>query len=148
MILHRVKNKPTDQQKGITLLLALLVMAAIGSIIFSVAAITLNEIKTSSDITKSEPSVTGAEAVAEEILYKSIRGIGAETVSNDCSAQSATTLGNQVSVRSCLSYYQSNPYTLIIDPNGEHDFYIYNPADQSVQPGYTSVKVSMDTGSG
>lgn len=57
-------------QQGITLVLAVLVLSALLAISFSMATILLVEVRTSGDLLRTEPSLYGAEAVAEQALFK------------------------------------------------------------------------------
>ncbi|MEK7652213.1 MAG: hypothetical protein AAB351_03395 [Patescibacteria group bacterium] len=139
---HKLNNR-TSNQDGVTLLLAILVLSAITAIVFSIAAIAVNEIKTSSDLTRTEPVLTAAEAVAEDSLFKLVRGLG--TVSG-CASPSSTIIAG-VTVTTCASYYLSNPYTFSLPADGERDFYLYNPTDQTQPPGYTQVSVQITSGS-
>src|ERR1700690_2549252 len=68
------RNKKFKNQEGVTLLLTILVLVAISALTFSFASIAFNEVKTSGGISDSEPAITGAEAVTEDLLYKSVRG--------------------------------------------------------------------------
>src|SRR5437762_11599030 len=83
-----------ESQKGATLLLAILVLAAITSIVFSIASIVINEIKTSGDVAKAEPVISADEALAEDELFKVMRGLGAVAT---C-ANPSTTVINSVQV--------------------------------------------------
>jgi len=64
-----------NQQAGVTLLLAILVLSSILAISFSVATIMFSEIRTSGDLLRTEDAFYGAEAVSEEALFKIKRGI-------------------------------------------------------------------------
>lgn len=59
---------PTSQ-KGITLLLALLMLSAVMAIAFSLATILLVEVKVSGDLLRTEPAIYAASAVTEEALF-------------------------------------------------------------------------------
>ena len=58
-----------SSQAGVTLLLAILVLSSILAISFSLATITFIEVRSSSDLLKSESSLFGASAIAEQAIY-------------------------------------------------------------------------------
>lgn len=133
-----------NKERGITLQLAILVLAAVSAIVFSVAAITANEIRTSNDLTRTEPAITVAEAGAEDVLYYQIRGLGG--YSTNCSAPSTATLSG-VSLSYCSNPYLSNPYNFAFSgPSGEKDFYLYNPSSSGGAPGYTNISITLNSG--
>jgi Tfp pilus assembly protein PilX len=132
-----------EDQKGITLLLSILILAAITAIVFSVASVTLNEIRTSADLIKTEPVIQASQALAEDGLFQTVRGYSSLA---DCSAASTTIL-NGVTVSTCASYYYTSPYSFNLSQNARRDFYLYNPTDQSANPGYTSTSVTITAGS-
>lgn len=141
MIYLKSKFKKQNE-RGVTLLLSLLVLAALSAIVFSIAAIVYNEVRTSSDLTKTEPIITGAEAVAEDALFRTIRGLS--TLSS-CTSPATTTL-NGVVVTSCASYYLPSPNILTLAQSARKDYYLYNPLDQSQSPGYTTVSIKINSG--
>ncbi len=125
-----------------TLLLSVLLLAAISSIVFSIAAVVINEIRTSSDLTKSEPAITAAGALGEDMLFKAVRY--PSYVSN-CSNPASNTL-NSVQVSTCTSYYLPSPDIVDLAANAQFNTYLYNPAIQNGAPGYTSVSVQLTSG--
>lgn len=139
---HKLNMKGKSEE-GVTLLLAILVLSAITAIVFSIAAIAINEIKTSSDLTRTEPVLSAAEAVAEDSLFKLVRGLGSVS---GCISPSSTTIAG-VTVTTCASYYLDNPYSFNLAADAERDFYLYNPTDQTQPPGYTQVSVQITSGS-
>jgi hypothetical protein len=144
MTLHVHNNKRGDQA-GVTLLLAVLMLAAITTIVFGIAAFTINEIRSSAEVSRSAPSITGAQAVAEENLFVGVRGIGALP---ECDNPDRQVLANKVTVSSCASYYEKNPYSLSLSADQRADLYMVNPSDQQSDPGYTEVAVSLNTANG
>jgi Tfp pilus assembly protein PilX len=132
-----------EDQRGITLLLSILILSAMTAIVFSVAAVALNEIRTSGDLIKTEPVIQASQALAEDGLFRTVRGYSALA---DCSGASVTTL-NGVSVSTCASYYYTSPYNFNLSQNARRDFYLYNPTDQNANPGYTSASVTITSGS-
>ena len=140
---NNIKNR--RDQAGVTLLLAVLMLGAITTIVFGIAAFTLNEIRSSAEVSRSAPSITGAQAVAEENLFMGIRGIGTLP---DCQNPDRQVLVNKVVVSSCASYYEVNPYSLTMSADQRVDFYMVNPSDQELPPGYTELAVSMNNADG
>lgn len=68
-------KKKNGAGPGVTLLLAVLILSALLAISFSLATITFIEIRTSGDLTRTEPSLYGASAIVEEALFNIRRGV-------------------------------------------------------------------------
>jgi len=148
MIFKNRKINNENHESGVTLILSLLVLAAISVIAFSVAALSTNEVRTSGDESRSEPAIVGAQAGAEDALFESIRGF-AGYISSDCTNPTSSTLGNGVKLKSCTNYYQPNPYYVNnLGPNQNVDFFLYDPTNQSNPPGYTGISFYMYPGAG
>jgi hypothetical protein len=132
-------NRDPKSQAGVTLLLALMIMAALIAIVFSISSITINELNNANTEINSEPAIAGAEAGAETLLYQDNRG------SISCSASPSTykLQTSNVYVVSSNTLYNINPYTfsLGISPSNEMDFDLYNPCDPNGAPGYTSISI-------
>jgi hypothetical protein len=64
-----IKNKKFQNQQGVTLLLAIMLLAAIMAISFSLTTILFIEIRSSSDLLKTEGSLYGATGVGEQALF-------------------------------------------------------------------------------
>ncbi len=64
-----------SSQAGVSLLLAVLVLASITAISFSLATIVFVEIRSSSDFIRSERALYSAYAITEEALFKYSRGV-------------------------------------------------------------------------
>lgn len=60
----------TSNQEGISLMLSILVLAAITAISFSLTTIVFIELKSSSDVVKSEPALYATLGVTEEALFQ------------------------------------------------------------------------------
>ena len=60
----------TNNQDGISLMLSILVLAAITAISFSLTTIVFIELKSSSDVVKSEPALYATLGVTEEALFQ------------------------------------------------------------------------------
>lgn len=79
MTINKKKQIKNMAQEGITLLLSILVLASVMAISFSIATITLVEIRSSGDLTRTEVSYYGGSAAAEQALYKVKRKINTQT---------------------------------------------------------------------
>jgi hypothetical protein len=73
MSIHKFSSKKS--QSGVTLMLSILVLAAILSIAFSLATVTFVEIRSSGDLIRTEPAYYAADALSEEALFKIKRNI-------------------------------------------------------------------------
>lgn len=142
-------------QSGITLLLTILILAALSTIVFGLAAVTINEVRTSAGTTISEPVITADEAVNEDAMYALVRGSSKGSVSGNCGSPS-TFLVNGVSVAACTAVYSPSPYTFNVGANVNKNFLFFNPSDwQGTScaggsgtscPGYTSITVHENSG--
>jgi hypothetical protein len=131
-------------QEGVTLLLTLMIMAALSAIVFSISAIALNELHTADNELSSEPAITAAEGVAEEQLFLNERAVN--TACNTSGSEQFTQSG--VSTTYLNSFYNNGAYNFGVSPNAEQDFYLYNPCNQgsNTAPGYTSVTLQLQNG--
>lgn len=119
-------NNSTTNQKGVTLLLAVLVLSAITAISFSLATIVFIEIRASGDVTRTEPALYGTQAEIEEVIYKVKRTIPDDSQSatwpsgknyssfnsnfGDCTApQTGSVIVNAVSLKSQLCSLNLDP---------------------------------------
>lgn len=143
MTFHTKKTN-LEKQRGVTLLLSLLILGSITVIIFGIAAVTMNEIKTSSDLGRTEPAITAASASTEDSLYLLVRGLG--TLASCSSPTIDNSFGNGASTSTCADYYYSNPYSFSLTSLGSQYFYLYNPTNQTGNPGYTAVSLTMTNG--
>ena len=143
MLQARVKNHLKSGERGVTLLLAVLILAAITAIVFTAAAIAVNQVRVGGDLIKSEPAITAAEAGTEDLLYYAVRGVG--SYSTNCAAPTVSTILS-ITVNSCLNPYLADPYQFSLASNGEKDFYLYNAVTQGGAPGYTNISVTLTSG--
>ncbi len=131
-------SRPTRRgQEGVTLLLTLMIMAALSAIVFSISAIALNEVRTSKSESGSEPAITAAQGEAEEQLFTNVRGLNTSCAS----AGSEVFSSSGANTSFTTSYYYNGAYNFSIPSGGEQDFYLYNPCNQALAPGYTSVTI-------
>lgn len=70
---HFVKNN--FGQRGVTLLLALIILSAMLAISFSVSSILLVEVRSSGDLVRTEAAFYGGQGQIEEALYKTVRNV-------------------------------------------------------------------------
>lgn len=132
-------------QKGVTLLLAILVMSAITAIVLGTASIVLNETKISGDLIKSQPALTAAEAGTEDGIYKSYR-IAKSAVANCSSPATPEVLSNGVRLTVCSSLYYPNPNSFRLNAGASIYFYLYDPTDIDLPPNYRSLTIAVNTG--
>ena len=127
-------RQKVKDQSGVSLLMAILVLASITAISFSLATIVLTEIKSSSDIVRSERALYASYAVTEEALLRYSRNVtygyllGADEI-NGVFVEAEDT--------------QTNPMPLIdvIDPLGARQYNLIDSADPYGPGGYGSVRV-------
>jgi hypothetical protein len=74
MIKRKIHLNNKNEQ-GIALLLAVLVLASILAISFSLASIMLTEVKNSGDLLRTEPALYAASSITEEAIFKFKRSI-------------------------------------------------------------------------
>jgi hypothetical protein len=65
-----MNNQAKKNQAGISLMLSILVLAAVTAIAFSLATIVFIEIRSAGDMTRTEPTLYGAFGVTEEALFQ------------------------------------------------------------------------------
>jgi len=116
-------HKTNNPQSGVTLLIAVLLLAGLTLISLSVATFMIQEIRSSRAIILSEPAVGAAESAGEEGIWAIKRG----TAIQDCTNGSTTiTLSNNTSVNTCRSYGEA---TLSVKAGVTLEFYLYDPID-------------------
>lgn len=146
MIYRGNKNIIREKERGITMLLSILILASLSVMVFSLASIVINEIRTSGDLIRTEPNIVAAQAATEDGLYLAMRGLGSL---NACSPTPAPVIySNGVSVVTCADYYYPNPYDFNLSASSRQDFYLYDPVNQLNNPGYTGVSVNLTSGYG
>lgn len=65
---HKFENS-NNSQSGITMLLSIILLAAITTISFSLSSITLIEVRTSADVQRTEPSLYNDQGIVEEAIF-------------------------------------------------------------------------------
>ncbi len=76
------KREKSASQAGVTILLAILILSSILAITFSLSSILFIELRSSTDLVKSEGSLYGSSAVAEEAVYSIKRSVCPDTNQN------------------------------------------------------------------
>jgi hypothetical protein len=112
MMIKRARKFDSRSQTGVTLLLAVLVLAAITAIAFSLATIIFIEIRASGDVMRTEPALYAVQGLSEEAFYKYARGVPDSQLSiTDCTPTSL----NVCSLNG-VSMNQPLPSVRVFDP--------------------------------
>lgn len=138
----------TERQRGVTLLMSIMILAALTAIVFSLSAVAINELKTSANVTNTEPAIIGAEAVAEDLMFQYTRGTNPSCNTTSTATLNYLSTGANVSVSSVTSYYYDGAQTFALSSGGEQDLYMYNPCSPGTAPGYESLTVQLGPTSG
>lgn len=77
-------------QEGVTLIISIVLLAAVTFISFSISTIAIREIGVSRLILRSEPAISGANSGGEVGLYKLLRETGGTTTSGNLSLSGAS----------------------------------------------------------
>lgn len=80
---NRSSKASANPESGVTLLLALLILGGMTAIAFSLAAIMFIEIRSSSDLQRSEPGLFVTQGILEEAIFKTKRIVPDSEISND-----------------------------------------------------------------
>ena len=106
-------------EAGVTLLIAVLIMAGLTLITLSVGAFAIQEIRSSRAVSLTEPAIAAAETAGEQGLWAIKRGAALPT----CPAVSSQSLGNSL-INLCKSYGEAR-FTL--KAGVPFVFYLYDP---------------------
>jgi hypothetical protein len=145
----RVKN--SNSQSGITLMLAVLVLAAITAIAFSLAAIVMVEIRSSGDVLRTEPALYAALGVTEEAFFKYKRyvpdsGTNGLSISGCTPAPLSVCSINNVTLSSpapTVRVYDTSPRVDTIYAGATNAILLVNPSTpNSYAQQYQSVRVT------
>jgi hypothetical protein len=116
-------NEHKANQAGVTLLIAVLILAGLTLISLSIATFTIQELRASRAIILSEPAIGAAESASEAGIW----AIKRNTALIDCtSGTTSSTLTNNSAVSTCKSYGAA---TLEIKAGVALEFYLYDPND-------------------
>jgi len=113
------QTNQSHNEAGVTLLIAVLVMAGLTLITLSVGAFAIQEIRSSRAVTLTEPAIAAAETAGEQGLWAIKRGASLPT----CPAVTSQNLGNTL-INLCKSYGEAR-FTL--DAGVPFVFYLYDP---------------------
>jgi hypothetical protein len=130
-ILRPAAFRRQENQAGITLMLAVLVLAGITAIAFSIAAIVFVEIRASGDLLRTEPALYAVQSVTEEAFYGTTRNIEDFPFSTEI---------NGVNLAIAERAYDPSPQTYVIYYNTETKFSLADPA-APFQNSYTTVRL-------
>lgn len=127
---HRMKNNHiVGSQSGVSLLMAILVLASITAISFSIANIVFIEIRSSSDFMRSERALYAAYAITEESLFKYSRDadfeyIGGAKQYNGVLLEASSQLESESPYIDTIAQGSSKQYDLVDadNPNGPGDY--------------------------
>ena len=117
---QRRKQLKTNQ-RGITLLLGILVLSAILAISFSLATVVFVEVRSSGDLLRTETSYYAATAVGEEALWKLKRKVNQGTSVNQCDP-------------SLINCYSSTVGTVDVGSTPPAENILTDPVQQDVVP--------------
>jgi hypothetical protein len=156
-IKYQISNiKYQNNQQGVTLLLAILVMSAIMAIAMSLASILLVEVKVSGDLGRTEPAIYAANAITEEAMFTIKRGY--PRCSGSCSNQFAySTIVGSVNLTNPAPTETTYNDPILIEKvlvtsnslaNTKNRYLLYNPADINLPGGYASIQVQNNSGNG
>lgn len=137
------------RQDGVTLLLAILVLAAITAIAFSLAGIITIEIRSSGDVLRTEPALYGVVGVTEEAFFKYARSVS-DTALNitGCTPTSLTVCSiNGVSLNQpspSISQFDEAPRVDIVSPNTTRRYLFIDPTrPNDFSQAFSRISVTM-----
>lgn len=141
-------NKNKQRQKGVTLLLGMLIMGSLLAISLSVATILLVEIKSSGDLALTETVYQGSLAVGEEKLFEYKRNVPSG------STTPTTAVGSKVSIDIPVVSSTTTPIVQIKIPKEDTNFtsasvklFVYDPVNSAGPSNYGLIKVTyLSTG--
>jgi hypothetical protein len=127
---------PTNNQRGVTMLLAILVLSAITAISFSLATIVFIEIRTSGDVMRTEPTLYASQAITEEALFKVKRSAPVMYTAN----LNGIVLDNPAPVE---VPYSSSPLIVILKASTTKQYQMVNPDNLFNGGGYGKLVVTL-----
>jgi Tfp pilus assembly protein PilX len=131
------RSTPGTRQEGVTLVIALVMLASVTFISFSLSTIILREIAAAQLILKTEPAINAADAGGEVGLYQVLRQTG-NTVTTGTLAQSGASY--QV-----VENLYANPYTVVIAAGQGSQVALYDPTNpNNLNANYSRVTVTVD----
>lgn len=131
-----------DRQRGVTMLLAILVLSAITAVSFSLATIMFIEIRTSGDIFRTEPTLYASQAITEEALFKVKRA--APVIYTTCLPQATPCTGIVLNnPPPAVQSYSPAPFIEIISPGANKIHQIVDPTNVFGGGGYGKLIVTF-----
>jgi len=118
----KISKLNLKSERGVTLLLATLVMAGMTLTILAIAAFTIQEIRSSRAVTLTEPAISAAESAGEQGLW----AIKRDTALPICPLANAQNMGANTWATTCKSYGSA---TVDIEAGVPFVFFLYNPTD-------------------
>ncbi len=116
-----------NSQRGVTMLLAILVLSSITAIAFSLATIIFIEIRTSGDVSRTEPTLYASQAITEEALYKVKRSV-ADCPANPCLAYETDINGIRLdNPPPTIQFYSSSPLIEVFKPDASKIYQLVDP---------------------
>jgi hypothetical protein len=155
---YRVNNKiARTSQAGVTLLLSVLLLAAITTIAFSLAVVGFAEINTSNDLARTEPILYHSLGIAEEGTYGMKRGVS--TIKTNLGSQCDTafksyTLGSQPITAQTKYCNINSEYDIEVTvPQNTYStatrLYVYDPTNNGTgSSGYARITFKKTTNNG
>lgn len=128
---NKIYPEANNREAGITLMLAVLVLAGITAVAFSIAAIVLVEIRASGDLLRTEPALYAVQSVTEEAFYSTTRNIEPFPFSTSV---------NNVNLSIQERNYDPSPQTYVVYYNSTTKFSLADPAEP-FENSYTSVTI-------
>jgi hypothetical protein len=136
-----------NRQAGVSLMLAVLVLAAITAIAFSLAAIILVEIRTSGDVTRTEPALYANLGVTEEAFFQykrnipttslNVPGCTSSSTANICTINNVTLNNPAPAIRSA----DNVPKVDVVYANTKNTYQMYDVSNFNKQ--YSKVTVDF-----
>lgn len=132
MTSHMQNNQDKNKsQAGVSLMLAVLVLAGITAIAFSVAAIVFTEIRSSGDLLRTEPALYAVQSVTEEAFYSTTR---------DVTNFPFSTSINNVTLTTAQRSFDPSPQAYVVYYNTDTKFSLADSANP-FRNAYTTVKI-------
>lgn len=134
-MLRVTSYKSDDKQAGVTLVVAIVMLASVTFISFSISSIVIREIGSARLILKTEPAISAANAGGEVGLYQLLRETGVISPSGNLGQSS-------VSYQVTTKLYD-NPYVFSIPAGGQADIALYDPTNfNNTAADYGSVTIT------
>jgi hypothetical protein len=121
-ILNLQPKVSLEGQRGVTLLMTVMILSGITLISTTVGFFTIQEIRSSRAIILSEPAISAAESAGEKAVWALKRS---GTIANCSSGVTSTSVGNAV-VDYCKSYGAA---VIDLEPGQNRTIFLYNPDD-------------------